>query len=114
MMSKKDEYDEIYLQNGEFGLEYTYKNHTLGKERVIHPDDVRKIGPSKHDENIIFVRCGRCDVYMDYVHGIGNSFSGKWMCPKCGTYVKETTVNRYIGELPDLVNIDDDDYDDIY
>lgn len=111
-MIRKDEYNDIYLNDGDFGFEYTYKNHTLGKERLIHSDDIKKIGSSKCDENKTFIRCGKCDVFMDYVHSLGNSFSGKWLCPECGTYVRETTVNRYIGELPDLV--DTDDYDDIY
>lgn len=110
-MIGKDEYNEVYLQGGDFGFEYTYKNHTLGKERIIHPNDVKKFDPSKHDENKTFIRCGKCDVLMNYVHGLGNSFSGKWFCPECGTYVRETTVNRYIGELQDLM---DTDYDDIY
>lgn len=48
---------------------------------------------------------------MDYIHSLRNSFSGKWLCSECGTYVRETTVNRYIGELPDIM---DTDYDDIY
>lgn len=26
-MSKRNEYDEIYLKNDNFGMEYTYKNH---------------------------------------------------------------------------------------
>lgn len=110
-MSRKDEYNDIYLQYGGFGIEYTYKNHTLGKERIIHPNDIAKIEPSKYTEERILIKCGKCNVHMDYISGLRNSFSGKWLCPECGTYVRETTVNRYISELPDLVDID---YDDIY
>lgn len=111
-MKGKDEYNEIYLQDGNFGLEYTYKNHYLGKENIIRPNDIGKIGTSKHNEELVFIRCGKCDIHMDYIHSINTSFSGKWVCPKCGTYVKEMTVNKYISKLPNL--IDDNNYDDIY
>lgn len=110
-MSRKDEYNDIYLKDGGFGFEYTYKNHALGKERIIHPEDVKRIEPSKYSSDKTLIRCGKCNVYMDYIHSLRNSFSGKWLCPECGTYVRETTVNRYIGELPDIM---DTDYDDIY
>ena len=110
-MSRKDEYNDIYLKDGEFGFEYTYKNHSLGKERIIHPDDIKKIDPSKYNEDRTLIKCGKCNTYMNYVHSLKNSFSGKWVCLDCGTYVRETTVNRYIGELQDLM---DTEYDDIY
>ena len=110
-MIRKDEYNDIYLQNGDFGLEYTYKNHTLGREQIVHHDDIKRIDSSKYNEDRVLIRCGKCNVYMNYIHSLSNSFSGKWLCPECGTYVRETTVNRYIGELPDIV---DTDYDDIY
>ncbi len=110
-MSRKDEYNDIYLKDDGFGFEYTYKNHTLGKERIIHPEDVKRIEPSKYNGDKTLIRCGKCNVYMDYIHSLRNSFSGKWLCPKCGTYIRETTVNRYIEGLPDIM---DTDYDDIY
>lgn len=112
-MRRKDEYDEIYSQSKGFGFEYTYKNHGLGREKIINQSDVRKIGASKHNDDKTFIRCGRCNVYMDYIHSLRNSFSGKWICPNCGTYVRETTVNRYIGELEPLIE-EDNDYDEFY
>ncbi|MDO5399102.1 MAG: hypothetical protein Q4G33_14375 [bacterium] len=111
-MSRKDEYNEIYLQNGNFWLSYTYKNHTLGKEQIIYPHEIVKIGTSKCNENKIFIKCGKCNVYMNYIHSLRSSFSGKWMCSHCGSYVRETTVNTYIDRLPDLMK--DNEYDDIY
>lgn len=42
MIRKNDEYDKIYLLDGDFGFAYTYKNHYLGNEKIVHPDDVRK------------------------------------------------------------------------
>ena len=111
MIRKNDEYDKIYLLDGDFGFAYTYKNHYLGNEKIVHPDDIIKIGASKCNSDKIFIECGKCHMYMNYIHSLNNSFSGKWLCPECGTYVRETTVNRYVGELPDIM---DTDYDDIY
>ena len=110
MMKRNDEYNEIYLENRVIGIEYTYKNHRLGKERIIQPDELRKIEPSKNSDDDIFIRCGTCDVLMDYIHSLKPA-GGKWLCTHCGVYVRETTVNNYISKLPDLV---DSDYDDIY
>ena len=111
MIRKNDEYDKIYLLDGDFGFAYTYKNHYLGNEKIVHPDDIIKIGASKCNGDKIFIECGKCHTYMNYIHSLNNSFSGKWMCPECSTYVRETTVNRYVSELPDIM---DTDYDNIY
>lgn len=114
-MSKRNEYDEIYLKDNNFGLEYIYKNHRLGGERIIPSEEFYKIETFKYNEDKILIRCGKCDINMDFAHGINGASTGKWFCPECGTYVKETTVNRYISELEPLVDEDeDDDYDDIY
>lgn len=43
-MSKRNEYDEIYLQDGNIGIEYTYKIHRLGGERFIPSEELSKIG----------------------------------------------------------------------
>lgn len=110
-MSTKDEYNEIYLQDGNFGFVYSYKNHHLGNEQIVYPQEIAKIGTSKHNKDKIFIECEKCNLYMDYIHSLKNSFSGKWICPHCGMYIRETTVNKFISELPDLI---DTDYDDIY
>lgn len=112
-MSRKNEYDAIYLQDGDFGTEYTYKNHRLGGESFIPLKELSKIGAFKCNDDKILIRCGKCNIYMNFAHGLSGIASGKWFCPECGTFVKETTVNRYISELEPLVD-EDDDYDNIY
>lgn len=113
-MKRKDEYEEIYLKDGKFGIEYTYKNNQLGGEQLIRPEDVHRIGISKCSEDEMFIRCGKCDVYMDYIYSLKGIANGKWLCPECGTFVKEPTVNRYISELEPFVDEDDNDYDEYY
>lgn len=114
-MRRKDEYDEIYLQDGDFGLEYTYKNHCLGKENTIQPDDIKTIGTSKHndDEVPLFIKCGNCGIHMDYIHSLKGPLTGRWICPNCGTYVRELTVYNHIDKMNNT-GLMDDDYDDIY
>lgn len=112
-MSKKSEYDEIYLQDGDFISEYTYKNHRLSGERFLPSEELSKIGAFRCNEDKIIIRCGKCDIYMNFAHGLKGVATGKWFCPECGTYVKETTVNRYISELEPLID-EDDDYDEYY
>ncbi len=112
-MSRKNEYDAIYLQDGDFGTEYVYKNHQLGGERFIPLKELSKIGAFKCNDDKIFIRCGKCDIYMNFAHGLSGIALGKWFCPECETFVKETTVNRYISELEPLVD-EDNDYDEYY
>lgn len=113
-MSKKNEYDEIYLQDSNTGMEYTYKHHRLGGEKFIPSEELSKIGAFKCNEDRVFIRCGECDIYMNFAHRPVEVGNGKWFCPKCGTFVKETTVNRYIGEIKPMIDEDNDDYDEYY
>lgn len=111
---KRNEYDAIYMQDGNIGLEYVYKNHRLSGEKIIPLKELSKIGAFKCNEDRIVIRCGKCGIYMNFAHGLSGIASGKWFCPECGTFVKETTVNRYIGELEPKVDEDDNDYDEYY
>lgn len=113
-MRRKNEYDEIYLHTGKFGTEYVYKNHRLSGENFIPLKELSKIGAFKCNDDRIVIRCGKCNINMDFAHGINGASTGKWFCPECGTFVKEATVNRYISELVPKVDEDDNDYDEYY
>lgn len=113
-MSKRNEYDEIYLKNNDFGMEYIYKNHRLGGERFIPSEELSKIGAFKCNDDRIVIRCGACGIYMNFAHGLKGVATGKWFCPECGTFVKEATVNRYVGELEPKFEENDNDYDEYY
>lgn len=116
-MRRKDEYNKIYEQNGDFGFEFRYKNGSLGKVKNIYPNQIRKIETSKHneDEVIMVVKCGECNIYMDFIHSIRGPLTGKWICPNCGTHVRESTVYNKLDKMNESFQlIDDNDYDDIW
>lgn len=112
-MKINDKYYDVCLENGDFGFELTYKNGRLGKINNIYPDKMNEIGNSKCcDDPHIFVKCGNCGTYMDYIHSISNSYSGKWVCFDCGKYVKQSTVNRHFSNHP-IHNDYSEYYDDL-
>lgn len=110
-MSGKNEYYKKCDETGDMGFEIRYKNGRLGRIKNVYPDSMRRIGFSKcnDDEPHIFIECGNCNTYMNFINSIQNSFSGKWICPKCGKYVRQTTVNRHFAEHETY-----DEYDNYY
>ena len=110
-MSKKDKFSKIYLQNSDFGFEYIYKRNAFEREQIVHLSDMLKIEKSKFNDNKVLVKCGSCNLHMDYIHGLSGFPFGKWVCPRCGVYIRENTANKYINRL---LGLDSNNYKKIY
>ena len=101
------------------GIEFDYNNNRLSKSRMIPDDKVKKISKSKTNvsDGTLFVRCKPCGKYMDYGAGFGDGLNGRWVCPVCGTKVKERTVYAKLSNeneifFDEYVNEDEDPMDD--
>lgn len=73
------------ILNDDFGLTFDYSNHRLSSSSMLDAMQMDLIGEEKGNDGKIFVRCKSCGQYMDYQ-------DGKWICPSCGTKVKEQTA----------------------
>lgn len=61
-----------------YGLEFVYKNHKLGKSRLLEEAELDLMNLSYANSDMIFVKCGNCNgQYM--VH----EDTGHYICPKC-------------------------------
>lgn len=89
---KKDEYEEIYNQFENSGFEFNYNNRHISKSRPIFEKQINAIGPEKHNNDTMFIRCRKCECYMDFESGPNNCLDGVWRCPVCGARVKESTA----------------------
>ena len=96
--------------NNEFvcGTEFVYANRKLGPSREVSKQEAARIPVGKQnaqEDFPLYVKCGRCGVYMDYIPK-ADAF-GKWRCPVCGVGVRETTaydkLDREIEEEKDFL-----------
>ena len=92
MKNNIEEYDEIYG----CGFEFTYRNKRLGHSKPLSWQRCSELGKfrSSNDDHM-FVKCGICSEYMDYISGTGN-LDGKWICPNCSVKVRESTAYNQI------------------
>ena len=73
-----------------FGLEFTYKNHKLGKLRMLNSEQMDLINLSCANSEMMFVLCGKCNTHM--IH----HDEGYYICSICGVKVYESTALRKI------------------
>jgi len=93
---ENDEYDAIY------GFEFDYAKKRIGKSRPIHSNE---INTTKCNSDSMLINCQSCGVYMDYESGINGMFDSWWICPVCGSKVKEQTAyNQLDRENTDWIN----------
>lgn len=79
----------------EMGFWFNYKNNHLSSSKVINSVELRRYDKAKADceEGVpLFVRCDKCNQFMDFTSGDGEALNGSWKCPLCGTTVKQRTV----------------------
>lgn len=108
-----DEYREIYGQIDDSGFVFEYRNQRLGRSNPIFRDDIDRLDSSKHnnDEVPLFVKCHHCNEYMDFETGPNGILDGRWICPICGSRVRERTAyNQLERENEEWEN----EYDEIY
>lgn len=102
-----NEYERLYNEN--FGFEFPY-NRRIGKSKPMSWRKVKMvpIGKCNEDEVPLFVKCTKCNCYMDYV--------GDWyICDNCGARVKERTLYSQLDkENQEFENRMDDDYDEYW
>ena len=79
--------------------EFFYKNHRIGKSHEVNPFEIDADQETNASGSGIFVKCDACNVYMTYEEGM-DICNGHWVCPVCGTRVREkTALNQIDKEL---------------
>ena len=119
MKNSRDEYSDILTQDDAAGFEFTYGNRHLGRSKPISKNEMSKLGPTKcgnEDDVPLFVRCRSCGAYMDFTRGSEGESNGKWICPECGTGVRERSVFRQLERENEeyLQKLDSSDYDEFW
>ncbi len=109
------------------GLDYGYgfghkKNQKLSKSYELDILDLVQLAaiyPDSGNDQNLFVHCDDCNTYMNYIPGI--SGDGYFICPICGSKVRESTPYRQLEKenenyLKDneLDGYGDEDYDKYY
>ena len=86
------------------GFVFDFQNRHLGTSRSIGADEMARIPRTKRCIlSAWYIHCVRCDLYMDYVKGPRADVDGKWVCPVCGSSVKESTAMKKMwGEIDTL------------
>lgn len=96
VIASNDEYQEIYEQYDGSGFEFTFNpdNRYLGASRSIFKDSIKLINPicRNNDDVPLFVRCKKCNQYMEFQEGLKDELDGWWICPTCNARLKEITV----------------------
>lgn len=97
MMKHNKEYEKLYEQYKHSGFEFGYSTR-IGKSKIIFEENIKSIPSSKrnHDDIPLFVKCNKCDEYMDFQQGKTVVLDGRWICPVCGNNVRERTVYNQI------------------
>ena len=107
---EKDEYESD-------GCVFNYAHKRLGKSRIISKEEIIKIDPHKSNTDSMFVKCGACEVYMDFTSGPTNALDGWWICPECGIKVNESTaynqLERENEEYLTRIDLTEDDRDEV-
>lgn len=70
-MTKHDkEYEKLYEHLQRSGFEFGYSTR-IGKSKIIFEESIKNIPSSKrnHDNIPLFVKCNKCDEYMDFQQG---------------------------------------------
>lgn len=101
------------FENSGFVFEYNKKR--IGKSKMILQNKIRGIDSSKHNSDLMFVNCKPCEVYMDFKTGTADMLDGSWVCPVCGSRVRERTAyNQLNKENTEFVNdMNDDDIPEV-
>lgn len=95
-----------------YAFEFKYNKGRLSKSKCISKNELESIPAIKIniDSTPTVVKCGTCNEYMDYEESKEYGLVGKWICPVCGKWVKETTVYNQFEkenqEWSDLYEID--------
>lgn len=87
--------------DSKFGFKFNYSRRHLSKSKPICESEIAQIASQKNggDDIPIFVNCRSCGVYMDYKPGDSATiFDSWWVCPICGTRVKELTVMNQLSK----------------
>ena len=98
IITKHDkEYEKLYEHLQRSGFEFGYSTR-IGKSKIIFEESIKNIPSSKrnHDNIPLFVKCNKCDEYMDFQQGKTDVLDGRWICPVCGNNVRERTVYNQI------------------
>ena len=88
----RDEFDRTCEEIINSGFEFVYNNRRLSKSKMIYQHQIRQIPTSKSNSEMMFVKCKSCNIYMDFVSGPTGVLDGNWVCPNCGTRVRERTA----------------------
>ena len=95
----------------EMGFWFNYKNRHVSASKVINSVELRRYDLTKactEDDVPLFVRCDKCDTFMDFISGHSHLLNGYWKCPVCGCRTHQRTVYRRL----DDENFMDQDYND--
>ena len=119
MKPSRDEYNDIFTQDDAAGFEFTCGSRHLGRSRPISKNEMSKFEPTKrgNEEDVpLFVKCRDCGAYMDYMKRSMGDLSGKWICPECGTGVRERSVFRQLERENEkyLQELESSDYDEFW
>lgn len=95
---EKDEYEEIYGQYKDAGFEFSYGGH-IGKSKFMSQEQMSDIGFEKRNRDCMFVKCRKCGGYMNFDGTTEGLLDGWYVCPTCGTRMKEMTAyNQLVKE----------------
>ncbi len=74
------------------GYSFNYKNKRIGKSQYLEDTDFSDFSGSAMNDDGIVIFCESCGQYMNY-YPTDNYFQcdGKYICPSCGTVVREST-----------------------
>lgn len=91
-MARHDEYADIYEMDSCFVFQY--HNRKLGKAKIVDATEMDDLPALKHNaegDDLIYIYCSKCGEYMDFVKGDPYAMNGHWVCPCCGSRVREKT-----------------------
>lgn len=94
--------DDIGKKLSGSGFRFNCSKNGIGTSRLILEPEVKDIGPTKFNRDMICVRCLKCQVYMNY---IPEEKHGYWICPSCQRKVREMTAYDHLSRENDKFNV---------
>lgn len=73
-----------------FGFKFNYNNHHVSTSKPMDDRTADELGEDYTNSQDMYVYCKKCRAYM--IYEASNDVLGRYICPGCGTKVKEETL----------------------
>ena len=80
----------------DYGFQFNYNNHRIGRSDRLNETQMDILGDAGSNSAGMYVQCSSCGQYMNFEEGTNGGF-GRWICPSCGTKVRELTAYNQLG-----------------